>query len=557
MGSRKRPLLSELTLREKIGQTAAVAPYVINRKQDPHTYLKQNPFGMMWTAGFIKMDHVNMAGERKDNEAVDLDMDKKIRRFKLEADCYMKVPFLPATDAENGLGDIFPFYENVPSQMGRAAARDMAMAESAGRCIGKTGRMAGTYWLWGPVADNASPFNSVLNTRCFSSDPALSAEMLCATVRGMQAEGTAATIKHFPGADKYEYRDSHFSDMVISDDYDAWYKRQGVIFEAGIRAGAYSVMIQHAAFPAWDDRRIGSRYIPATFSEKIVTGLLKGKMGFSGVVITDAVNMAALSGLFDTKEAFYAALYNAGNDVILGPTEENYIDIIENAVKTGKISESRIDDACTRVLDMKEKLGMFEEEPVMFSDEERTAVRDQIRALGERYAPLSITPMADQSGLIPVDAKRCKRVALVYLGYNRTAFMKLRFAQDEFEKHGATAVLYDGIGSLQTMLDIDQSSDLIVYFSHLAPHSPKGFTSYYEEKLMDFLYVFHVGREKSIVASTGSMFVHHDWFPSASTAFCLYSADESVLRGFVKGLYGECVFTGVAPYDPNPLAPRL
>lgn len=553
----KRPLLSALTLREKIGQTAAVAPHVINQKTEPHEYLKRNPFGMMWTAGFIKMDFVNMADERKDNDCIDYDIDKKIRRFKTEADRYMKIPFLPATDAENGLGNIFPFYDNVLSQQARAATRSAALAERAGRCIGKVGRLAGTYWLWGPVADNASPFNCVLNTRCFSSDPTLSAEMLCATVRGMQAEGTAATLKHFPGADKYEYRDSHFSDMVIGDDYETWYKRQGVIFEAGIRAGALSVMIQHASFPAVDDRRIGSRFVPATMSKKIVTELLKEKMGFGGVVITDAVNMGALAGLFDTKEDFYAAMYNAGNDVILGPTDENYIDIIEHAVNTGKIPEARIDDACTRVLDMKEKLGMFTEEEIVPSDEERTAVRDEIRAFGEESAPRAITTVVNEKGLVPVSRDKIKRVALIYLGYNQTVFSKLCFAKDEFEKHGAQVTLYDGIGSLQRMLDINNNSDLIVYVSYLAPHSPKGFTSYYEEKMLDFLYVFHVGREKSIVASTGSMFVHHDWFPSASTAFCLYSSEESVLRSFVRGVYGECEFTGVLPYDANPLAPRV
>ena len=97
-------------------------------------------------------------------------------------------------------------------------------------------------------------------------------------------------------------------------------------------------MIQHASFPAVDDGLIDGRPTPATLSKKVVTGLLKEQMGFKGVVVTDAVNMGALMGMYPSREDFYAALYNAGNDVILGPTDENYIDIVENAVKNGKMS---------------------------------------------------------------------------------------------------------------------------------------------------------------------------------------------------------------------------
>ena len=553
----KRPILSELTLREKIGQTAAVAPYVINKKTNPHEFLKNNPYGIMWTAGFIKMDFVNMANERIDNDNIDYDIDKKIRRFKMEADKYMKVPFLPATDAEGGVGYLFPFFEDVPSQQGRGAARDLDMAEKAGRCIGKSGRAAGTYWLWGPTADNPSPFNCVLNVRAFSSDPELSSDMIRATVIGMQAEGVAATLKHFPGADKYEYRDSHFSEMAINDDFDTWYNRQGVIFEAGIKEGALSVMIQHASFPAVDDGLIDGRPTPATLSRKIVTGLLKEQMGFKGVVVTDAVNMGALMGMYRSKEDFYVALYNAGNDVILGPVDEDFIDIVENAVKNGKIPEERIDDACTRVLDMKEKLGMFDETVTDVPDDIRKAIADETRALNEEYVPKIITTIANRDGLVPVNKENIKRVAMIYLGYNQTALSRLKCLKEDFAERGAELTIYDGIKDLNEIIDINNNSDLIIYVSHLSPHSPKGFTSYYEDKVMQLLYVFHVGREKSIVISTGSMFVHHDWFPSAATAFSLYSPAEFMLKGFVKGLYGECEFTGVPPFDPNPLAPRV
>ena len=552
----KRPNPSELTLREKIGQTAAVSPKVINGKKEPHEYLKKNPFGIMWTAGFVKMDFVNMAGELLDNDNIDYDIDKKIKNFKIEADRYMKVPFLPATDAEGGVGHIFPYFEDVPSQPGRGAARDPELAYRAGACVGESGRAAGTYWLWGPCADNASPFNSVLNTRCFSSDPALSSELIKATVKGMQSAGVAATLKHFPGADKHEYRDTHISDMVIRDDFNTWYKRQGVIFEAGIQAGALSVMIQHASFPAVDDTVISGKLIPATLSYKIITELLKQNMGFDGVVITDAVDMGSLTGTFTNREDFYAALYNAGNDVILGPTDENFIDIVESAVQNGKISEERINDACQRVLDMKEKLGMFDEVAAPTPNEVRRTVRDKTIELNNEYAPRIITTIANKQGLVPVSKEKIKRVALVYFGYSEYALRQLQYMKDEFEAHGTEAEIYDHFG-LGVLLDINARCDLIIYVSCIGPHSPLGFVGYYDDKLREMLAVFHVGREKSIVITMGSMFAHYDWFPSAETAFALYSSEEALLRCFVRGLFGECEFSGKPPFDPDPLAPRV
>lgn len=551
-----KPELSQLTLRERIGQTAAVHPRHINNRVNPHEYLKDNPFGIMWTAGFIKMKFANMAEEAINPDEIDYDIDKKIRQLKIDADKYMSVPFLLAADAENGVGRILPYYQDFPSAPGRAATRDTDFAYKAGKCIAKAAKTAGIYWLWGPLADNASPFNSVLNNRCFSSDPELIGKMLSATVKGMQSEGVYATLKHFPGADKYEFRDSHITDMSINDDFDTWYTRQGVTFEEGFKAGALAVMIQHSAFPAIDDSMLSGKYTPATFSHKIIQGLLKNKMGFNGVVITDAVDMCATHGLFDSKEELYAALYNAGNDVILGPVEEDYIDIIERAVEKGLISEDRINDACQRVLDMKERLGLFEGPLEPISDEERKAVKDEIDRLVERYAPNVITTITDQVGLLPMKRENVKKVGIIYLGYNQSVYRDLKYLREEFEAHGADVEIVDRL-SMTNLTKFNDTCDLIIYVSHIVPHSPFGLLGYSEDKWMQLMNAFSLGRKKTIVISTGSMFVHHDWFSTANTAYSLYSASRGILKAFVKGVYGECEFTGVVPYDPNPLAPRL
>ena len=382
----KKPLLSELTLREKIGQTVAMSPSVMADVTDIDEYFKANPYGGMWTTGHIKMDFVNLAGEAV-SEDTDFRNDVKIRQFCEHVSTLLKAPFLSSMDAERGCRSTFPYFSDTPSNNGIAATGDPQAAYDIAKCIAHELKLAGSRWDCGPVWDNASPLRAVSLTRSFSSDLELAKKMITAYVQGVQSEGVASTLKHFPGADKDEYRDTHFTEAILTQNLDEWWERQGCLFKAGIDAGVYSIMIDHGAFPACDDTKLEGRYIPSTLSRNVITGLLKEKLGFKGVVITDAVGMGAMTATFRSPEDYYAALYNAGNDVILGPGHKNYLDLVENAVKSGKIPESRIDDACQRVLDMKEKLGLFDYDVLLVTDEDRAAAKENTAATVRKYAP--------------------------------------------------------------------------------------------------------------------------------------------------------------------------
>lgn len=560
----KRIRVTDLTLREKIGQTACLRATAIKMTEsaDVFDYFRKNPFGSMWTSGFAKMDFVNMAGEWKDHNEIDYDVDKNVRAFINSVNDVVKVPVLSAADAEYGVRRIFPYLSDTPTGPAIAATKDPEIAFRLGQHIGKEMRLAKTRWAWCDVADNASPFNAVMATRCFSSDVELSCGMVAEYAKGFQSAGVAATLKHFPGADRDEYRDSHFSDQAIGQTMEEWWERQGRIFEAGIRAGAYSVMLSHCSFPAADSEKINGKNTPAPMSYKIVTELLKGKMGFDGVVITDAVAMRAVTGIYPTRKEMYVKMYNAGVDVILGPTEHDYIDMIENAVLEGLIPESRIDDACERVLAMKEKLGLFDE-----SEEEKKPVDDRVRADVVRQtqeyvreiAPRAITWVCRDKNmhLIPLSAPKIKNVQIFYLGYSEAAYRDLAVVKEEFEKRGASVTLSDRLDNGRVLYDAAQNNDLILYFLHLAGHSPFGGLSFYGEKALSFLNVLLYGREKSVGISIGSQFIYHAWMPSADNFINTYCSQPEMLRALVAGLYGECEFTGGFPYDPNPLAKRL
>ena len=552
----KKPLLSELTLREKIGQTVAMSPSVMADVTDIDEYFKANPYGGMWPTGHIKMDFVNLAGEAVSEDTA-FRNDVKIRQFCEHVSTLLKAPFLSSMDAERGCRSTFPYFSDTPSNNGIAATGDPQAAYDIAKCIAHEMKLAGSRWDWGPVCDNASPLRAVSLTRSFSSDLELAKKMITAYVQGVQSEGVASTLKHFPGADKDEYRDTHFTEAILTQNLDEWWERQGCLFKAGIDAGVYSVMIDHGAFPACDDTKLEGRYIPSTLSRNVITGLLKEKLGFKGVVITDAVGMGAMTATFRSPEDYYAALYNAGNDVILGPGHKNYLDLVENAVKSGKIPESRIDDACQRVLDMKEKLGLFDYDVLPVTDEDRAAAKENTAATVRKYAPKSITWMSRRNDLIPVKKENIKKVQLIYIGYAADVYQNLNIVKEEFERHGAVVELCEDVHGDGHIREIDETCDLILYFAHIAPHSPYGGASFFMYKATQFLNVLKYGAEKSVCVGTGSPFVFYDWFSTSKNFLNLYTYDPETLKMLVRGLYGECEFEGKCPYDPNPLAPRL
>lgn len=501
----KKPQLSELTLREKIGQTAAIKQNLIPQIKDIHTFFKNNPYGSMWTMGAAQLDFVNMSDSVRAN--VDKELEEKLRLFFEDINTCMKIPMAPALDAENGAARTFPSLNHTTYPSGLGAAAKPEYAYEVGRCVAQEVKLAGCRWDWGPVVDNASPLSSINLTRTYSDNPDLSCKLVKAHVQGIQSAGVAATVKHFPGADRDEYRDSHISSPFIHQDYEEWYERQGRIFQAGIDAGVYSIMTAHVGFPAVDDTKINGNIIPATISEKIITGLLKGKMGFKGVVITDAIGMRGLSALYK-PEQLYIELLNAGNDVILGPAHLEYIDIVEQAVKDGKISEKRIDDACGRVLDMKEKLGLFDDDKEVFNTEHRKQVLAHTKEVNEMIAPHTISWVCNKKNIVPIDKNKVKKVQIIYTGYSEEVYQKLNFVRDEFEKYGAKVSLIDNIEGKEHIKKIAEENDLIVYFAHIAPHSPLGFGGFSRKNSDSFYTFLHMERKNLYVFQPArSMFI--------------------------------------------------
>ncbi|MGX1615033.1 glycoside hydrolase family 3 protein [Micromonospora chalcea] len=259
-------------------------------------------------------------------------------------------PFLIGTDQEYGVVTrITDGVTLLPSPLAAGAAGNPALTEAAWRAAGAELAAMGINLDFAPVADVLVTRSTVIGSRSFGADPATASPQVAGAVRGLQAEGVGAAVKHFPGHG-LSAEDSHTELPVIKQSRADLDRLAFPPFRAGIGAGAMAVMSAHLDVKAVDPGT------PATFSRKLLTDVLRGQLGFQGVVITDGMNMAPAKK-WSPGEAAVRAL-NAGNDLILmTPNVKQAYDGLRAALKDGSLPRARLVEAVTRVLTMKFRLA--------------------------------------------------------------------------------------------------------------------------------------------------------------------------------------------------------
>ena len=560
----KKPLLSEMTLREKIGQ--CLLPYQwdiyctknydlgdegeveFRSEEEVKAILEKEQFGTFWGEQ-IWVQNAKLTALAEDwGKRVPSDSQKK---FMQKQSDMQKIPALIAGDAESGCGHVFEDCSRTPRAMAIGATNSEELAYEVGASIAKEYRCGGINWLWSPVVDIYSRFAATGCCRSFAPDnPDRMIALANAQIRGIQDNGVAATVKHFPGGDYYEYRDAHFCKTMNSSTMEEWWAVQGKIFQNVLNDGVYSVMISHGAFPAADDTKINGSYIPSTLSKKIITDLLKGEMGFKGVVITDGIVMGGLFSVYP-YETLIVELIKAGNDVILGSLPGSG-DILEQAVLDGKLSEERINDACQRVLDMKEKLGMFRDDyrdlPPFKASDITPHTAEVCREVGRK----SMTLVRDRNNFLPLKKEEIKNVAIICSTHYDLFFDQLQVLKQEFENRGAKVHLQRRLTGNDEIKKLSEENDLIIYAAYVEGHKPMGGLALYGEECKTFLHAFTSGREKSIGVSFGYPYIHYDIMENADAFVNAYTPDENSMKAFAEVIYGEVPFVGTSPVNLEP-----
>lgn len=311
------------------------------------------------------------------------------------------LPLLIAGDFERGVLPAHLFGTTVfPHAMAFGAAGKLAFAEEFGRITAQESRALGVHWNLFPVADvNSNPANPIIGTRAFGADPEQVGDLVAAYIRGARGNGMLTTAKHFPGHGNTA-TDSHLAIALVDDDLKHLREVDLPPFEKAIAAGVDAVMTAHVRVLALDpDRRR-----VATTSPTIVTGLLKNQLGFKGIVVTDALDMAGLGGLY-AKSPGRAAVdaFKAGNDVLTMPADlDRSYRAMMDAVRTGEIGQERLDASVLKILQAKASLGLEKNRLVDLTAIPRQVGSPENAAVGQRISDASITLVRDNGKLLPL-----------------------------------------------------------------------------------------------------------------------------------------------------------
>ncbi|HUP47310.1 MAG TPA: glycoside hydrolase family 3 protein, partial [Thermoanaerobaculia bacterium] len=347
-----------------------------------------------------------------------------------QAQSAARVPLLVSADLEAGIGMRLLDTTFWPSAMAVAATGDPQLAEEMGRITAREAKVLGINHVLAPVADvNVNPDNPVINTRSFGEDPHEVAKFVSAFIRGLQGEGVLATAKHFPGHGD-THVDSHRSLPVLDADRARLDRVELVPFRAAIDAGVGSVMMGHLAVPAIDPTPAAVRTtaesahenpygsteaemtrggtIPATLSRIMIDGLLRRELGFDGLVVSDAFDMGGLVAHYEAGEAAVLAI-EAGEDQILkSANTDAAIAAVKEAVRSGRLSEARIDESVRRILEAKSRLSF-----TVGTQEEIFRVLDsqQHREKADEIARRALTLLREEPGVLPL--RRDARVVIL------------------------------------------------------------------------------------------------------------------------------------------------
>lgn len=323
-----------------------------------------------------------------------------------------KLPLIVEADFERGVSMRLNGTTVFPHAMAFGATGKTENAEAFGRITALEARAVGVHWNFFPDADvNSNPANPIINTRSFGEDPRQVGDFVAAYIKGAHEGGMLVTAKHFPGHGDTA-TDSHLGLAQVTGDRARLNAVELPPFKQAIEAGVDAVMVAHVTIPALDSEpnRV------ATTSRAIVTGLLKEDMGFKGIVVTDALDMAGLTRLY-AKEIGRAAVesFKAGNDMLVIPADldASYRSMLQ-AVQSGEISRPRLDQSVRKILELKASLGLNKARLADLSQLSSEIAKPENLAAGQRMADEAITLVRENGKVIPLQSFGTREAGLPY-----------------------------------------------------------------------------------------------------------------------------------------------
>jgi beta-N-acetylhexosaminidase len=474
-----------------------------------------------------------------------------------------RVPLLVASDFESGgpgmrLGRVYALPHllslgggtTFPPTMAFGAIGDERFAYELGRITALEARAVGVHLTFAPVLDvNSNPENPIINTRSFGEDPELVARLGAAFIRGARAGGLLTTGKHFPGHGDTR-SDSHIDLPTISATRERLMKVELVPFRRAIRAGVDAIMTAHIAAPAI----LGPDPPPATLSPYFLRELLREELGFRGVIFTDAMRMGAIANRYGPGEAAVRAI-EAGADVILSPGDVTaVIDAVIEAVRSGRIPETRLDRSVRRVLELKARAGLHRGRLVDVEAVADVVARAEHLAFADTAAARSITLPRDRDGLVPIDTSRVRRVLSVTFArrtnpvagrtFNRRMAARFEAFDTAWVSESTHPAVYD------TLAVLARSVDLVLASVYVSPRAGLGSVAV-PPAFARFVNGIVDAGVPTVVVSFGNPYLLTD-LHSVGTYLLAWGGREVSQRAAAAALLGAAPITGRLPISLPP-----
>lgn len=494
-----------------------------------------------------------------------------------------KIPLLLAANTEAGGNGLCAEGTSFGRPMAVAATGDAENAYRMGYVACAEGAAVGLNWSFAPIVDIDREFhNPITNVRTFGSDVERVIEMGKAYIRGAKDAGVATAVKHFPG-DGCDERDQHIVTSINSLSASEWDETYGRIYREMIGADTLTVMVGHIAQPAKvrelnENASKREMLLPATLSPELLTGVLRGQLGFNGLISTDATPMIGYLSAMRREDALPASIM-AGCDMILfnKDMDEDY-GFMMSAVRDGRLTSARLDEAVTRILAAKAalKLHQKQREGTLIPDERGLDIVgcERHRQWAEQVADQSVTLVKDTQNLLPISPQKYKRVYLNVIQKSMSPEDPLVAEWKAlFEKEGCEVTVRDrsttiemenfmGINMTEKKAELlhelyrpisefKAGKDLYVYIANVDNASNNTTTR------LNWNVVFGLGDDAPWFAEEiPALFIsvanpyHLFDAPMVKTYINSYNSAPAFNRAVMEKIMGRSEFKGVSPVDP-------
>lgn len=528
----------EMTLEEKIGQLFVPIGYSGDPEYLEGVMLSHHIGGIMYRCGQAK------------------EM-QETHRYLQE---HSKIPLLIGANLEDGGCGIATDGTVYGKQMQVAATDDVSDAYRLGKVSCSEGAAVGCNWAFAPVVDiDRNWRNPITNVRTYGENP--DRVLACAKeyLRAAKEEKVLVAIKHFPG-DGCDEVDQHILTSVNSLSTEEWDATYGRIYEELIRDGAQTVMVGHIAQPAYQkyyNPDFPQKLIPATLSPELLKGLLRKKLEFNGLIVTDSTCMVGFSCAMERSRAVPYAI-EAGCDMFLfnKDLDEDYHYMIDG-YKNGILSEQRLDEALTRILATKASLGLHKKdkkEIVPSSGALSVLQTEEHVGWAKKSANQAVTLVKDQEHILPISPKKTPKVLLEIMGDFPSNERVARTFEGLLTKEGFWVERYEQENFESAKFDVHtfrDKYDLVIYLGNVENASNK-----VTNRLSWYTFWGNGNNVPWFAAERPVIFIslanpyHLVDIPMVKTYINGYSNSDYVLESVVEKLVGRSAFTGKSPVDP-------